>query len=297
MNFEISHRTIYRYSAPVAQSYHLLHLTPRSHSRQTVLRHSLLIDPAPAAKTELVDDFGNPSSIITIEQDHTKLEIHSRAQVDVRAPLPMDTARTASWDDVAAQLRANLGAETFEAVQYTCPSRYIRATRDTYKYARPSFPEGRPLIEAVQDLTGRIHREFKYQTGATDAATSVEEVLRIRRGVCQDFAHLEIACLRTLGLSARYVSGYLLTYPPEGQPKLVGADASHAWLSVWSPEFGWVDFDPTNNIIPKEEHIAIAFGRDFQDVSPVSGVLLGGGEHEVEVAVDVNPVASVAAAR
>jgi transglutaminase-like putative cysteine protease len=290
MNFEISHRTIYRYSAPVAQSYHLLHLTPRSHHRQTVLRHSLIIDPAPAAKIEFVDDFGNPTSIITIEQDHTKLEIHSRSQVDVRAPLPVETARTASWDDVAAQLRANLGAETFEAVQYTCPSRYIRATRDTYKFARPSFQEGRPLIEAVQDLTARIHREFKYQSGATDAATTVEEVLRIRRGVCQDFAHLEIACLRTLGLSARYVSGYLLTYPPEGQPKLVGADASHAWISVWSPEFGWVDFDPTNNLIPKEEHIAIAFGRDFQDVSPVSGVLLGGGEHEVEVAVDVNPV-------
>jgi transglutaminase-like putative cysteine protease len=297
MNFEISHRTIYRYSAPVAQSYHLLHLTPRSHVRQTVLRHSLIIDPAPAAKTEFVDDFGNPASIITIEQDHTKLEIHSRSQVDVQAPSPVETSRTASWDDVAAQLRANLGAETFEAVQYTCPSRYIRATRDIYKFARPSFQEGRPLLQAVQDLTARIHREFKYQSGATDAATSVEEVLRIRRGVCQDFAHLEIACLRTLGLAARYVSGYLLTYPPEGQPKLVGADASHAWISVWSPEFGWIDFDPTNNLIPKEEHIAIAFGRDFQDVSPVSGVLLGGGEHDVEVAVDVNPIAESVAAR
>ncbi len=290
MNFEISHRTIYRYSAPVSQSHHLLHLTPRSHSRQNVLRHSLIIDPAPASKTELMDDFGNPASIITIEKDHTKLEIHSRAQVAVYAPAPLDTARSASWNDVAAQLRANLGPETFEAVQYSCPSRYIRATRDIYKFVRPSFPEGRPLLEAVQDLTARIHREFKYQAGATDAATSVAEVLRIKRGVCQDFAHLEIAGLRTLGLAARYVSGYLLTYPPEGQPKLVGADASHAWISVWSPEWGWVDFDPTNNLIPKEEHIAIAFGRDFQDVSPVSGVLLGGGEHDVEVAVDVNPV-------
>ncbi len=296
MNFEISHRTIYRYSAPVSQSHHLLHLTPRSHSRQSVLRHSLIIDPAPASKTEFVDDFGNPSSIITIEQDHTKLEIHSRAQVAVEAPAGVEPSRTASWNDVAAQLRANLGAETFEAVQYTCPSRYIRATRDIYKFVRPSFADGRPLLEAAQDLTARIHRDFKYQSGATDAATSVEEVLRIRRGVCQDFAHLEIACLRTLGLAARYVSGYLLTYPPEGQPKLVGADASHAWISLWSPEFGWVDFDPTNNLIPREEHIAIAFGRDFQDVSPVSGVLLGGGEHDVEVAVDVNAAAANAAA-
>ncbi len=290
MNFEISHRTIYRYSAPVSQSHHLLHLTPRSHTRQTVLRHSLIIDPAPASKTELTDDFGNPASIITIEQDHTKLEIHSRAQVEVEAPLPVEPTRCGSWNDVAAQLRANLGSETFEAVQYSCPSRYIRPSRDIHKFARPSFPDGRPLLQAVQDLTARIHREFKYHPGATDAATSVEEVLRIKRGVCQDFAHLEIACLRTLGLAARYVSGYLLTYPPEGQPKLVGADASHAWMSVWSPEWGWVDFDPTNNLIPREEHIAIAFGRDFQDVSPVSGVLLGGGEHDVEVAVDVNPV-------
>ncbi len=264
--------------------------------RQTVLRHSLIIDPAPASKTELTDDFGNPASIITIEQDHTKLEIHSRAQVDVQAPWPVEPARSASWNDVAAQLRANLGPETFEAVQYSCPSRYIKPTRDIHKFARPSFPDGRPFLEAVQDLTARIYREFKYQSGATDTATSVEQVLKIKRGVCQDFAHLEIACLRTLGLAARYVSGYLLTYPPEGQPKLVGADASHAWVSVWSPEWGWVDFDPTNNIIPKEEHIAIAFGRDFQDVSPVSGVLLGGGEHEVEVAVDVNPAGNGSAA-
>jgi transglutaminase-like putative cysteine protease len=290
MNFEISHRTLYRYSAPVSQSHHLLHLTPRPHVRQTVLRHSLLIDPAPASKTDIADDFGNPASIITIEQDHTELVIHSRAQVDVEAPPSIEPARSTSWNDMAAQLRANLGSETFEAILYSCPSRYIQPSREIYKYARPSFPDGRPLLEAVCDLTARIHQNFTYQSGSTDIATPVDEVLRLKRGVCQDFAHVEIACLRTLGLAARYVSGYLLTRPPEGQPKLVGADASHAWIAVWAPESGWVDFDPTNNVTPKEEHIALAFGRDFQDVSPVSGVLLGGGEHEVEVAVDVNPV-------
>jgi len=290
MNFEISHRTVYRYSARVSQSHHLLHLEPRPHARQTVLRHSLLIDPAPASKTDLVDDFGNPASIITVEQDHTELVIHSRAQVDVEAPENFDPLSSARWNDVAAQLRANLGSGTFEAILYSCPSRYIRPSREIYKFARPSFPEGRPLLEAVRDLTSRIYQGFAYQSGATDVATPVEEVLRLKRGVCQDFAHLEIACLRTLGLAARYVSGYLLTRPPEGQPKLIGADASHAWISIWAPETGWVDFDPTNNVTPKEEHIALAFGRDFQDVSPVSGVLLGGGEHEVEVAVDVNPV-------
>jgi transglutaminase-like putative cysteine protease len=292
MNFEISHRTFYRYSAPVSQSHHLLHLAPRPHARQTVLRHSLLIDPAPASRKDITDGFGNPTSIITIEQDHTELVIHSRAQVGVLAPPDFDAARTAGWNDVAAQLRANLGSETFGAVLYSCPSRYIRPSREIYKFARPSFYDGRPLLDAVIDLTARIYREFTYQAGATDVATPVEEVLRMRRGVCQDFAHLEIACLRTLGLAARYVSGYLLTRPPEGQPKLIGADASHAWISVWAPETGWVDFDPTNNVTPKEEHIALAFGRDFQDVSPVTGVLLGGGDHDVEVAVDVNPVAA-----
>jgi transglutaminase-like putative cysteine protease len=290
MNFEISHRTTYRYSAPVSQSHHLLHLAPRPHARQNVRRPSLIIDPAPASKTDLIDDFGNPASIITIEQDHTELVIHSRSQVEVFAPPPLPSDRGASWNDVAALLRASLGPETFEAIEYSCPSRFIRPTRDIYRYARPSFPDDRPLIEAVKDLTARINRDFTYQTGATDVATSIEEVLRIRRGVCQDFAHLEIACLRTLGLAARYVSGYLLTRPPEGQQKLVGADASHAWVSVWTPEAGWVDFDPTNNVIPKEEHITLSFGRDFQDVSPVSGVLLGGGEHEVQVGVDVTPI-------
>ncbi len=296
MNFEISHRTLYRYSAPVSQSHHLLHLQPRVHSRQKVLRHSLLIDPAPASKTDLVDDFGNPASIITIEQDHTELVIHSRAQVDVEAPPGFDASRSVHWNDLAAQLRANLGPETFVAAVYSCPSRHIRPSRDIYKFARPSFPDGRPLLEAVIDLTARIYRDFTYQSGATDVATPVEQVLQTRRGVCQDFAHLEIACLRTLGLAARYVSGYLLTRPPEGQAKLTGADASHAWISVWTPEAGWIDFDPTNNISPKEEHIALAFGRDFQDVSPVSGVLLGGGDHEVDVSVDVSPAAAPAGA-
>jgi transglutaminase-like putative cysteine protease len=208
--------------------------------------------------------------------------------VTVTAPPSLEAVSSASWDDVAAQLRANLGAETFDVILYTCPSRHIRFSRAIYDFVRPSFPEGRPLLEGVLDLTARIYKTFTYQSGATDVATPIEEVLRTKRGVCQDFAHIEIACLRTLGIAARYVSGYLLTRPPEGQTKLVGADASHAWISVWVPEHGWVDFDPTNNVRPGEEHITLAFGRDFQDVSPVSGVLLGGGKHQVEVGVDVN---------
>jgi transglutaminase-like putative cysteine protease len=286
MNFEISHRTVYRYSAPVSQSHHVLHLAPRTTPHQSVQRHSLLIDPAPASKSDLTDDFGNPVSIIVLEQEHRELRIHSRCQVEVANRQPPRCST--SWEDVAALLRANLGPESYDAVQYTCPSRFIRPGREVYRFAKPSFPEGRPLLDAVRDLMGRIHRDFAYKPGSTDAATAVEHVLRIKSGVCQDFAHLLIACLRTLGLPARYVSGYLLTRPPEGQEKLVGADASHAWVSVWSPEAGWVDFDPTNNILPSTDHITLAYGRDFQDVSPVSGVLLGGGDHEVDVAVDVS---------
>jgi transglutaminase-like putative cysteine protease len=290
MIFDISHSTVYRYSAPVAQSHHLLHLQPRLHPRQKVLSYSLFVDPAPASKTDLTDDFGNPVSIVAIEQDHTTLTLLARARVDVEAQPDYDAAHSSAWNDVAAQLRANLGPETYEAIVYTCPSRFIRPSREVHKFARGSFAEGRPLLEAVSELTARIHQGFAYEAGSTDAATPVEEVLRLKKGVCQDFAHVEIACLRAMGLAARYVSGYLLTYPPEGQPKLVGADASHAWVSVWAAELGWVDFDPTNNMRPREEHVALAYGRDYHDVSPVSGVLLGGGEHEVAVSVDVSPV-------
>lgn len=292
MIFEISHRTSYRYATPVSQSHHLLHLTPRSRALQTVGRHSLLIDPAPAARNEMTDDFGNPAAIIAIEQEHTELVIHARSAVEVRAGQPVRPAASPGWNDLAATLRNNLGPETYDVVQYTCPSRFVRPNRDLYHFAKPSFPDDRPILEAVLDLTGRIFKDFAYDNTATDVTTPVNEVLRIKRGVCQDFAHLEIACLRSLGLPARYVSGYLLTRPPEGQVKLVGSDASHAWISVWTPETGWVDFDPTNNMMPSTEHITLAFGRDYQDVSPVSGVLLGGGDHQVEVAVDVTPVPS-----
>jgi transglutaminase-like putative cysteine protease len=290
MIFDISHRTSYRYSAPVSQSHHILHLAPRPHANQTVSRHSVLIDPAPAAKADMTDDFGNPASVITIEQDHHELIIHARSTVEVQPPKAFQPAASGAWENAAAILRANLGAESFDAVQYSCPSRFVRVTRDIHKYARASFTEHRPLIDAALDLTRRIHSDFAYDSTATDIATPLEEVMRMRRGVCQDFAHLQIACLRSFGLSARYVSGYLLTRPPPGREKLVGSDASHAWVSLWVPELGWADFDPTNNLMPSTDHITLAYGRDYQDVSPVSGVLLGGGEHTVTVAVDVNPV-------
>ncbi len=289
MMFEVSHKTVYRYTAPVAQAHHLIHLAPRPHERQRIIRHSLLIDPAPSARNDFIDYFGNPASAVAIESNHTKLLIHSRSMIEVSAPAPLDLSASVSWDRLAAELAPQNKPYNAEVVQYIMPSDHIATTRQLVEFARPSFEAGRPVLECARDLTARIFQEFTYDSAATDVATAIDEVLKIRRGVCQDFAHVLIGAMRVFCLPARYVSGYLLTRPPEGKEKMVGADASHAWVSVWAPGQGWVDFDPTNNIIPQDEHITIAYGRDFQDVSPVTGVLLGGGSHKVDVSVDVVP--------
>lgn len=295
MMFEVSHRTVYRYNAPVAQSHHLVHLTPRLLDRQRTVHHSINFEPHPAARNDFVDYFGNPATAIAIEQSHSQLLIHSRAIIDVTAPQPVNLAASAPWEAVAAELCPAQHPLDLEVIQYLMPSQHTAISAELIAFAAPSFPPKRPVLECAGDLTARIFDGFRYDAAATDVATTIDEVLRIKRGVCQDFAHLLIASMRAFGLSARYVSGYLLTRPPEGVEKLIGADASHAWVSVWAPGVGWVDFDPTNNIVPRDEHITIAYGRDFQDVSPVTGVLLGGGSHRVDVAVDVTPAVAAKA--
>ena len=287
MIFNISHRSSYRYGAPVTQCQHVVHLAPRNLDRQRVVRHSLLIDPAPAARTDLLDYFGNQASILVIEDEHRELIVHARSTVEVSAPEPVDLAASSAWEHVAkAAILAN-GALDVSVLQYTCSSRHARPIPVALDYARPSFPAGRPVLEGAWDLTRRIHADFAFDPSATDISTPVSEVLTARRGVCQDFAHVSLACLRALGLPARYVSGYMLTRPPPGKPKLVGADASHAWLSVWAPGSGWLDLDPTNGLMPRDEHIVLAYGRDYDDVSPLSGVLLGGSGQHLTIAVDV----------
>jgi transglutaminase-like putative cysteine protease len=287
MIYDVSHRTTYVYRKPVLQSQHLVHLTPRASTRQDVLRHSLLIEPAPASSVELADYFGNGSVILTIDEEHSELVIHARSTVSIRPPhLPMP-GLSAPWEQVAERAVRGDGQLDIDVLQFVSASRHTRVVAEALDYARPSFPPGRPILEAAFDLTKRIYRDFKFDSSATDISTPVSHVLKERRGVCQDFAHLAITCLRGLGLPARYVSGYLLTYPPPGMEKLQGADASHAWISVWAPEAGWVDFDPTNGVMPSEEHITVAYGRDYDDVSPISGVLLGGSRQTMAVAVDV----------
>ena len=290
MIFEVSHKTVYRYASPVAQSHHLVHLSPRPHERQRVIRQGIVIAPDPALRTDFTDYFGNPASAVAIESSHAELLIHSRILIEVTTPPRLDVAASAPWEQVARKVAPCQGPYDLAVAQYLPPSHHTPLCQDVLSFAEPSFPPGRPVLACVADLSARIHRDFAYDSSATDVATTIGELLRIRRGVCQDFAHLLLACCRIMGLPARYVSGYLLTHAPAGRPKLIGSDASHAWASVWAPGIGWVDFDPTNNIMPSGEHITIAYGRDFQDVSPVMGVLLGGGAHHVDVGVDVTPV-------
>jgi transglutaminase-like putative cysteine protease len=290
MILEVSHKTVYHYTAPVAQAHHLVHLAPREHERQRTIRHTLLIEPAPASRSDFTDYFGNPASAVAIESRHSELIIHSRSIIDVKAPLPLDVKQSAAWESVVAALSPSHDAFDIDVVQFLMPSHHTSVTPELIAFAAPSFKPGRPVLECAWDLSSRIYTDFKYDSAATDVATTVGDLLEIGRGVCQDFAHLMIGAMRAFGLPARYVSGYLLTHAPAGKQKLVGSDASHAWVSVWAPDIGWVDFDPTNNMNPKDEHITIAYGRDFQDVSPVTGVLLGGGSHHIDVAVDVVPV-------
>ena len=290
MIFEVSHRTHYRYSTSVAQSQHLVHMTPRAVAHQKTLRHNLIVEPAPAMRYDGVDGFGNPFVILDVEVPHKELVLHARSSIETRVPVATDFATTMPWDRLDMGLAKPGGALDLDVIQYRCSTRLTSATLAIADYTRESFRQGRPVLDGAMDLTRRIYADFRFDPGATDVSTPVERVFEQRRGVCQDFAHLALAGLRALRVPARYVSGYILTHPPPGMPRLSGADASHAWISVWSPQTGWRDFDPTNGIEVGEEHITIAYGRDYQDVSPISGVLLGGGSHAVTVGVDVVPV-------
>lgn len=287
MIYRVTHTTTYTYREAVSLCHNLAHLTPRPSPRQSTADFRLLIDPEPAVVHERTDFFGNPVTFFTIQEPHKKLTVRAEHVTTVRPFAPPLPASSPPWEEVRDQLRTAL-----DAYQYAFDSPYVRASAALEEYAAASFPPGRPLLEAALDLTRRIHREFRYDPKATTLSTGSAEVLAGRRGVCQDFAHLQIGCLRSLGLAARYVSGYLLTRPAAGKERLVGADASHAWVSVYCPGSDWVDLDPTNGMIPSDEHVVLTWGRDYDDVSPVKGVILGGGDHRIAVAVDVVRVES-----
>jgi transglutaminase-like putative cysteine protease len=289
MIYRVTHTTTYAYSQPVSLCHNLLHLTPRATARQRCITNSMEVAPRPAIESFHSDFFGNAAAFLTIQEPHRRLTVTARCLIEVTPSTPPVPEDTPPWEEVRASLPSSRDRDGLEAAQFVFDSAYIKASAELTAYVLPSFPPDRPLLDAVLDLTERIHTDFRYDPTATTVATPLADVLANRRGVCQDFAHLQIGCLRSLGLAARYVSGYLLTQPPPGQPRLVGADASHAWPSVYCPGHGWLDVDPTNNQIPSEKHITLAWGRDYDDVSPVKGVILGGGEHGVSVAVDVIP--------
>ena len=290
MTYNIVHRTLYEYAASVAVSHHVARLEPRTTPTQERDNFSLKIFPEPTLRKARPDYFGNRLCFFTIQQVHSRLEIITASRVTVRAGKPSGNESSASWESVAGMFRDPVSPEVVAPYQFIFDSPQVRASFDLADYAAQSFPKDTPLLAGTRDLTRRIFEDFKYDAKATTVATPLEEVWEKRRGVCQDFAHLGIACLRSLGLPARYVSGYLRTRPPEGKPQLTGADASHAWFGIFCPGTGWVDFDPTNNLQPAEEHITVAYGRDFGDVSPVAGILTGGGDHTVKVAVDVTGI-------
>jgi len=289
MRYRMQHTTTYSYAYTVSVSHNELHLKPRDLSGQTCLAYQLVVHPQPALYRHYTDFFGNAVTLFTVQEPHRALTVTAKSTVDVDRKHRPNLHSTPAWERVEAQLRHDRSAAALQAYQYVFDSPYVAVWPELRHFALPSFPAGRLLLDAVDDLTTRIYTQFTYDATATSVSTPLHEVLHNRHGVCQDFAHLEIGCLRALGLAARYVSGYLVTQPwPDATPQ-VGADASHAWVSVYVPGYDWIDVDPTNNVWPSDGHITVAYGRDYSDVSPIKGVFLGGGEHTMRVAVEVVP--------
>ncbi len=290
MRCRIVHTSEYRYGDPVPLSHNVIRMRPRDTARQTCLSTSLTVSPDPAVRRDRVDYFGNHATWISLQEPHTAFKIGAVSEVEVRpAQFPTDLLGM-SWELAVRSLARSDAPEVRALRELSFASPQVPIDPQLADYARPSFAADRPLLQCALDLTRRIHAEFTFDARATTVGTPVSEVFRHRRGVCQDFAHLQIGCLRALGLAARYVSGYLLTKPPPGQKRLVGCDASHAWLAVYAPDLGWVDYDPTNGMMPSDGHVTVAWGRDYDDISPVKGVLVGGHRHTMYYGVDVEPL-------
>ena len=288
MTYQVVHRTRYRYNGPVSRCRNEAHLRPRETDRQQCLANTVDVSPTPVSWTERTDFFGNPVIAFAVDGPFDELVITSTSQVavEVREPLP---AVGPTWELARDVLVGDRSPLMLDARQYCFDSPLVPGSSAVADYAAPSFGPGRSLVDAVAELTARIFEDFAYDPGFTTVTPPLADVLVHRRGVCQDFAHLAIACLRSVGLSARYVSGYLETAPPPGEDRLIGADASHAWAAVYVPGWGWLDIDPTNDRVVGSSYVTIAWGRDYSDVSPLKGIVFGGGDaHTLEVSVDVS---------
>lgn len=284
----VSHITEYRYSARVELGHHVAHLTPRDNDRQRVQRCELMIDPAPNDLRSGTDAFGNVRTYFSIFSPHQRLSVEAVSQLRMRDRDPdPDPGASPPWESVRDSLQYQAGSPFLPASEFVFASSYVPRDRGLAQYALASFTSGRPLTEAAIDLMHRVHAEFRYRPSSTQISTPLLQAFRERTGVCQDFSHVMIGCLRSIGLSARYVSGYLAPVGSSDGPRPIGAEASHAWVSVFRPELGWLDLDATNDVIPGRNHVTVAIGRDYGDVAPLRGVIRGGGEHELAVAVRV----------
>lgn len=290
MKYKITHTTKYKYDAAVAVCHNIAYLAPRTTDFQASSKYRLTVNPTPSSSTRRTDYFGNSVSLFSVSSSHRLLQVTATSTVDVSArPIPADDS-TKTWEQVRDALPVDRSSNGRAAFQFSFASPHVPFHPEPAEYARQSLTPGRSILAAVRDVNSRLHADIKYDPTATTVSTPIIDVFKQRRGVCQDLAHVMLGCLRPLGLAGRYVSGYLRTHPPAGKPRLVGADASHAWVSVYCGEAGWIDFDPTNNSLPQHEHITVAWGRDFSDVCPVSGMFIGGGNHQLSVSVDVAPL-------
>lgn len=288
--YQVNHTTIFDYEMPVAVSHHAARLTPLENERQSCQLFKLEVDPKPDERAERKDFFGNTLIQFSVQSPHSRLAVECNSEVTVQ-PLQLPIAElTPTCAEVRETILHDLSHSSIEALQFTYPSPNVPLTDEVARFAAPFFSDEKRFLYAASDLAAHIHETFEFDPSATDVSTPVDEVLSIKRGVCQDFAHLMIAAIRAMRLPARYVSGYILTHPPAGQPRLTGADASHAWVSIYLPQFGWVDIDPTNRQLCSEEHITLAAGRDFSDVSLIAGAVTGGGNHLISIEVTVTPL-------
>lgn len=287
MNYKIVHTTEYTYREPISLCHNIARLIPRTVNGQICHKSVINISPKPEIYNEYEDFFGNTLAYFAIQQEHMKLTVTVTSDIEIGTDvLPHDQYPAMSWEQ-ALELLYNQDIENIDARQFAPATAMTEITPEIKEYALLSFTPGRSVFEASFDLMKRIYKDFQFKAGLTTIATPVKETLKTRKGVCQDFAHLAITCIKSIGLPARYVSGYIETLPKKGKEKLVGADASHAWFSVFIPSFGWVDFDPTNNQIPSHQHITIGWGRDYADIAPLKGIILSSRPHKLDVSVDV----------
>ncbi len=291
MEYQITHITEYEYFQPIAICHNIAKLLVRNTSDQQSIKTNININPEPDRISEYVDFFGNKVLYFAIQQEHKKLTVSIQSIIEktVSSPIQVNIYSDLAWNEIHALL-LDVTPEHIEAKQFISETDYTKTSSEIHEYALKSFINGRSFFESTKELMQRIYTDFEFKPGSTNVTTPLIEVMKERKGVCQDFAHLSIACIRSVGLPARYVSGYIETAAPEGKEKLFGVDASHAWFSIYIPNTGWIDFDPTNNIIPSQQHITIGWGRDYADITPLKGVILSSGKHKLSVSVDVRRI-------